>query len=344
MNGLRIGVGVFTILVALTTRAQDYGETITVERHIFVARVTSAGGSAIDDLTEKDFLVTIGGRPAVTESVTWIGRESRLASTPQTPQTLTEAVEVKPPPGRLIVFLMHTDFGRASGRVRGQLHFNGVADRIVELFEPEDRVAVLSHDSHVKLRVDFTGDKEAIRKAIRDSIHIERLELPEPPESGPSIARYLETSRMRRAANGETALLLISEALSKIEGDKLIIVAGWGFGELWNGRVMLPPEWGEAVGHLQRIHVPTIALNTGLGGELSAGLIATAKSTGGFYAFPQEFPQQSVTRVAGMLAGYYELVLRLDTALEPGWHPITIRPKRRGATVYAPPMLLVNGS
>src|SRR5207253_9594825 len=124
---------------------------------------------------------------------------------------------------------------------------------------------------------------------------------------------------MKRAAYAESALLTIAKALHGIDGPKMIILAGWGVGEL-QGRagVQLKSEWKDAVRVLHRDHVPVITLGTGLGGELTLGLQATAEATGGFYAGTQEFETQSITRVAGALAGHYALTLRLDDLLKPG--------------------------
>jgi hypothetical protein len=239
------------------------------------------------------------------------------------------------------VLFIQTDFARVKERVLGQMKFNFMSDKIVKALGPYDRVAVLSHDSHLKFRRDFTADHESIRSAVRESLLIDYPPPPAPASVGPSLTPWLEAKAMKKAADGESALLVIANALAHIDGPKMIIIAGWGMGEL-QGRagVQLKPEWKDAIRRLKEDQVPVISLNTGLGGELSFGLAATASATGGFYAGTQNFESQAVERVIGALAGHYALLLRLDDLLKPGEYPLDVRVNRKGANVQAPPYVI----
>lgn len=311
-----------------------YGETIEVVRYVIPARVVDPSGKAITDLTTADFTASIGGRKATVEAVEWLGSGDRPLA--------DRGTDAPPPdPGRLIVVFMQTDFGRAPSRVMGQLKFNTLVPTILDMLEPEDWVAVLSHDSHLKLQSDFTRDRQKARKAIADSIAIRRMELPPAPDSGPSLARYLDLAEMRRASRPGAALGLVARALQANEGQKTVIIGGWGLGELVNRRVLLDYTWATAMAAFRNDRVAVVTLGTGAGGELTYGLVATAKETGGFYAGTQNFAQQSMNRLRGLLEGYYELVLLINTELPPGEYPVVVETQRRNARVLVAPLTVV---
>lgn len=346
---MRVLTFVVSLLLAAAVFAQEpepeqepYSEIIDVVRYGLDVRVTDYWGHAIEDLTAADFTVTIGGKPAHVESASWIaeGRQVKVpdvsAAEDEDADEEAEAI-AEQQERRSIVLFIQTDFARNSIRVLGQMKFNYVADKIIALLGPYDRVAVLSHDSHLKFRRDFTMDRESIRKAVRESLFIDEPPPPAPATDGPSLIPLLDRKEMKRAAHAEAALLVIAKAIHRIEGPKMIILAGWGVGEL-QGRagVQLKAEWSDAVRVLHRDHVPVITLGTGLGGELTSGLMATAQATGGFYSGTQSFESQSIVRVAGALAGHYALSLRLDDLLKPGDYALDVRVNRKGVEVQAP--------
>lgn len=338
-----IGLAVLVAVPALAQDEEAYEETLTVVRYLVDVRVTDTAGRAIIDLTPEDFSVKIRGKAAHVESATWVGRGQSTAVPDLHEVSGDPGRAIEEPPGRLLVLFIQTDFGRNAPRIMGQLKFNPIADQIIELLEPNDRVAVFQHDSHLKMRLDFSLDRDATRKAVRDAIRIERLPLPE-AAIGPSLVRHLDHDAMQRSTSSESSLLLVADALRELEGSKLMILAGWGLGELQGNRVGLSAGWRQAMGVLHRDKVPVITVSTGLeGGQLTLGLMASSRATGGAYAgSTHSFPQQTLVRVAGALAGYYELVLRADEPLEPGQHTITILTGRRGANVLAPPFVVVD--
>jgi hypothetical protein len=332
---------ILALLAAPLATAQvdkPFTETIHVVRYGLDIRVTDSWGRAIEDIAPEELTVTIGGKPAHVEAATWIPSglraEQLRAVTPRISEEPQEPEELAAE-GRSIVIFIQTDFARVNMRVLGQMKFHFIADKILKLLGPNDRVAVLSHDSHLKFRRDFTLDRRSIRKAVRESLFIDTPPPPAPATTGAPLRPDRE--EMKRAATGEEALLVIAKALHEIPGQKLMILAGWGLGEL-HGRagVRLQDEWSEAVHLLDGDHTPVITLGTGLGGQLTFGLAATAAATGGFYAGTQDFESQSITRVEGALAGHYALTLRIDDLLKPGRYPLTVRVKRKGAEVQAP--------
>ena len=99
-------------------------------------------------------------------------------------------------PRRLIVFFFQTDYvpTRLVGLVRMSFH----AKRFLDALLPTDRVAVVSYDSHLKLRQDFTADRGKIDRALFASIRTGEAERIEDPTL-PSLARAL---RLRGGEKG----------------------------------------------------------------------------------------------------------------------------------------------
>jgi len=327
------GMRALALLLLMTAQHPQYDDTITVVRYMLNVRVVDSAGRPVQDLTADDFSVRLAGKPATIESATWV-RGGETAFRPDELEQLPP--ELAAPQPRTFVVYVQTDFGRNNARIAGQMKGNYVVDQIVAGIEPEARVAVLSHDSQLKLRSDFTRDRELTRKAIAQSIRIERT--PPPPlhaagDEG-SLATQLDPDAMKRAATAEAGLLLIAKALRAIEGPKMILLAGWGLGEL------MPPGWTDAMQELVDQHVPVITLGTGLGGQLTSGLVATAKTTGGFYVGTQDFARQAINRATGAIAGQYEIALSTEELLPSGNLALEVKVNRRGLTVQAPPFVI----
>lgn len=319
-------------------------ETITVSRVVVDARVTRLHGEPITDLTAEDFVVTIAGKRAIVESVEWVPDVGNgVAESPR-----RRVVEGQPGailddsttrrPGRLFVLFVQTDFGRDSWRTTGQMRFLQHADELLDTLSPEDRVAVFSFDSHLKFRLDFSSDRDAIRDALRQTIFIDRPP-PPPVVPSPSLASRLDRDAMRRAAQSEQGILLIANALRSIPGPKTILLLGWGLGQLSpGGGVAMKRDWPAARAALDAARVSLFALDTTDADyhDLEVGLIAAAEQTGGFYAKTHVFPQGVIDRLQRTLSGHYELTLRATGELPPGTKNLSVRVKRRGATVLAP--------
>ena len=119
----------------------------------------------------------------------------------------------------------------------------------------------------------------------------------------------------------------------------MLLIAGWGMGDKQGG---MPRELAEAIAILQRERIPVIALNTGLGGELSAGLAVAAGATGGTYAGAVSvLPAQVLERFRGALDGHWELLLRTEEEVPAGEHRLTVAVSRKGVEVLAPASVIV---
>lgn len=323
----------FVFVAALLLAQMRAGEQITVARVIVDARVTDYSGEPITGLTKDDFEVRIDGKPAVVESVEWI--PETVAAKLQAGVEVDE-IEAAAKPGRLFVYFVQTDFGRANARITGQMKFLPYADRMIEDLEPGDRVAVFSYDSHLKFRLDFSDDESEIQNAIRQA-----LLLDEPPwprvVPNPALARRLDPEAMKNCTSPDQALIVVANALRPIEGPKSMILFGWGLGHRVGKSVVMDRKYPIARRALETARVTVFSLDMTDADyhDLELGLGKAAADTGGFYAKTHIFPRVAIDRLQRTLAGHYELEVRKPETARLGTHTIEVRVKRRGAYVMA---------
>ena len=333
-----LAIGCAMSLLAGASAFAQFEETITVSRVLVDVRVTDSRGVPLRGLTPDDFIVKIGEAASQVQSVTFIDETTNWID--KTSSAIPEEPGDLPPdeqPGRLFVVFVQTDFARNASRVSGQMHFNRYAKHFIESLLPDDRVAVLSFDSHLKFRLDFTSDKETVANAIYGSL---RIDEPPPPPTvhTPALAARLDRDAMKRVVSSEAALLLVGNALIPIQGPKNLLLLGWGLGERTPMGVTMRPEWTAARRALDLARTTLFAFDTSVADyhDLELGLQTAAHQTGGFYAKTHIFPEMGLERLERTLTARYELELRLSSTLKPGTHDLTITVKRRGAVVLAP--------
>ena len=325
------------LAVAALPALAQFRDTVTVARILLDVRVTDYDGNAIADLTNQDFDVRVGSRKAEVLSATWIDDRATSHAARLDNPTTGQPDNPTLASGRLFIIFIQTDFARASSRVAGQMHFLTYAEKTLEMLEAGDRVAVFSFDSHLKFRLDFTSDKDQILAAMRESLLV-NIPGPPPAVPSPSLAARLDAAAMKQAADSETALLLLGNALRPIPGPKSMLLMGWGLGQFSREGVRMKARYKVARNALEAARVTIFALDTTDADyhSLEIGLRQAAEDTGGFYAKTHHFPQLAITRLRRTLAGRYELELRRPDALRQGTHRLVVRVKRRGAVVLAP--------
>jgi VWFA-related protein len=311
-------------------RQPHYTERVDVERVLVDARVLDHQGQTIVGLTADDFRVRIGGRPVPIESVMWVG-----GAKPDVPavQTATPST-TEAPPGRLIIFVFQKDFFESS-RIVGFMRMLMESQTFLDDLTPLDRVAVLSFDSQLKIWLDFTSDREAVRHVLRRGI---LFEAPRPVAgvSDVSLMTRLNPANASRTYTIEKALHHIADAIRGLPGAKSIVFVGYGFGRLgWTG-VTMEHGYEEARDALlaARASVFTLDVTQADYHSLEAGLQFVSRHTGGSFARTHLFPEQAMKRLAGALAGYYVLFLEVPN-LEPGKHDVEVRLTVRQGTVLA---------
>ena len=325
------------LIAALPVFAQVQ-EKITVERILIDARVTDAAGEAITGLTPNDFRVKIDGKPAQIDSVEWIPETAvarELADIDRPPVEVNHTTNIPPPQGRLLVFLFQTDLARNAGRMSGQLLVT-INDDYIDWIEPDDRVAVLSYDSHLKFRLDFTNDKRHIKDAMQSAILTNEPPWPQVVPM-PSLGSRLKADEMKNAKNFEEALIVLANALRPIPGPKSLILFGWGMGRFGSNGVRMEWNYGIARYALEtaRVSVFSIDFTQADYHSLEVGLGKVAEDTGGFYAKTFHFPKQAVERLQRTLVGHYELEVRKPETKVRGTHTIEVETTRKRAVVLA---------
>jgi VWFA-related protein len=290
-----------------------YREEARVERVIVDAYVIDSSGNPIPDLTLENFRVRVDGKPIALESVEWIPADKPEALPIDEMDAAGASAESNVseiPPGRLLVFFFQTDFTPI--RLIGLVRMGIQARRFLDTLLPTDRVAVLSFDSHLKLRQDFTNDHDKIRSAIDASLKTGAP--PEPdPDSAPSLAREFDFRAARKAVTPEKALAIISHAARPIAGAKSLIFFGWGL-QIIGGAYGANPrdirDYQEAMPAIAaaRINIFTLDVTDADYHSLENVLHNVSDLTGGLYIKTNHFANLAMDRVRRAISGRYVLV------------------------------------
>ena len=299
------------------------------------ARVVDGTGQPVLGLEAADFEVEIDGQPVRVELVQWVGGES--PPTDPLPSTEIAGVVDPEPRGRLVVFLVQKSLHRS--RVVGLLRMLRESGRLLDRLTPDDRVAVLSFDSHLKTWLDFTGDLDRVQQVLAQDV---MFETPPPiePAPGPSLVARLSQVRGRQTFTIQEALRLLGNALEPLPGSKSVVLVGYGFGELsyitglFGARLDGDYEEVRAALHAARAAVFCLDVTTADYHTFELGLQTVAADTGGFFARTHIFPERALDRVANALVGHYTLFTE-KPEVDPGTHPITVRLVREKGSVFA---------
>lgn len=340
MRALCIGATlVSSVLLAHAQQkpAGRFTEKVDVERVLLDVRVLDDRGRAVAGLGADDFGVKIGGKPVAIESVMWVGgakADLNAAAAPSEPAA--DAIV----PGRLIVFLFQKDIepSRLSGLMRMLVESRSFLDELT----PRDRIAVLSFDYQLKIWLDLTNDREAVRRVLQREILVKD---PQPVRQSLSLSlvRRLDPAAASKTYSIERALHRIAEALHDLPGSKSIVLIGHGFGRLgWTG-VTMEHGYEDARDALMaaRTSVFSLDITNADRPSLEAGLLMVSRDTGGFFARTHLFTEQAMTRLSGVLAGYYVLLFEQPN-VSAGTHEVDVRLTRRKGTVFAKNQILVS--
>jgi len=314
------------------------GETIDVTLSTVVVRVVDTWGAPILDLKPEDFRVRAGKREIPVAAVDWISGEE--PPPPAIPEAGEEAAPAPTPaaprPASLVVFFVQADLNptRISGQLRLRPHTRGLLDTL----PPADRVAVVSYDSHLKLRQDFTQDHEKVYAALdRSMLYNPEDEIaPEGPES---LAAHFDVEAARRAASPERALELTARALAPFPGEKTLIFLGWGLGRFGGGGVDMIPAYRPAVRALAAAHASVFVLDVTSADShsLEIGLQNVADATGGIYLRTFRLPGLATKTLAKAISGYYVITLdKAELTGVKGALQIELRDGRRGTVIFRP--------
>lgn len=305
-------------------------------------RVVNGRGEPIPDLAPEDFRVRVGGKEVPVVAVDWVGSgdaEPALPSSNLGDEGAAPEAAAPREAGKLVVFFVQTDF--ETTRISGQLRLRPYTEELLATLHPADRMAVVSFDSHLHLRQDFTGDGEAVFAAIDRGMLWGDSEMG--AGSGEvSLARSFDQQEAIDAASPERALEVTAEALQALPGEKVIVFLGWGMGSFSSMGVQMRPAFAPAVRALRRARASVFVLDVTSAGHhsLEVGLEAVASATGGTYAKTNVLAGVATDLVAKAISGHY--IVTIDPATVPekgGTVDIDLRRGLKG-TVLARPVTL----
>jgi VWFA-related protein len=328
----------------VSPRPGGYREEARVERIVLDAHVTDSRGEPIAGLEPRDFRLVVDGRPVPLETVEWLpagerevppdaaGADAPAGGWDESPA----GRRAETAPGRLLILLFQTDY--TISRLVGLVRMGLQASRFLDTLLPTDRVAVLSFDSHLKLRQDFTADRTRILAGIHDSLRTG----PAPAlaaEPGPSLARHFDYAGALRAVTPERALALIAGAAEPILGGKSLLFFGWGLGTIGGMAGPNPRDqidYADALPALARARITIFSLDVTDADyhSLEGSLANIADLTGGAYAKTHIFPGLAMERVRRAISGRYVFVFRRPEGPR-GFHQTRIALVGRKGTVFA---------
>ena len=319
----------------LVAQLPQPAERVDVTRVIVDARVIDDSGEPVLGLEPADFEVTIGGQPVMVESALWVGGDA--ADEDPLPSTALAGMRVSEVRGRLVVLVIQKSLEPI--RAIGLLRLLQDGGRLLSHLTPDDRVAVLSFDSHLKIWLDFTGDLDRARTVLAEDV-MSHEPVPVEPASDVSLVARLSQEQGRETYTIEKALRLLGDALEPLPGSKSVVLVGHGFGRLAMMLGMygttLDPEYEAARAALQAARAAVFCLDVTDADyhTFEHGLQTVAGDTGGFFVRTHLFAQRAVERVANALVGHYVLFTE-HPDLEAGAHDIRVRLVRAQGTVFA---------
>lgn len=314
---------------------EQFGEEITVSLIPMTVRAVDGKGRPITGLRPEDFRVKVGRKEVPVVGVDWFSSlESAVGVSPVTAQEVT--VSEPRPAGRLVVFWVQASLHPS--RISGQLRLRPYIEDFLQTLQPSDRLAVVSFDSHLHLRQDFTEDREVIHAAI------DRGMLYGDSETGPatgevSMAPTFDLQAAKDAANPEKGLQVTAEALAELPGEKLIVYLGWGLGRFGSFGTQMIPSFYPAVRALRKANIPVHVLDVTSADyhDLEVGLEAMAYSTGGTYQKTHILTGLATEFLANAITGYYVVTIDPESVPAKGG-PVTIqlRDRKRGSVIARP--------
>lgn len=323
---------VIGVLLGTPAAAQDpprFSEKVDVARILLDVRVIDPRGRPLLGLEPADFEVEIDGRKARIESVQHVTGEPVVATDASASTSLDQIQR-----GRLVVFLFQKSLHRS--RIPGLMLMLRELRRRLETFSPYDQVAVLRFDSRLELLLDFTDDRERLRRAFEADVLFGDAVAPD-EQREPSFRAAMNREKVAPSYSMERSLLRIAEALTSMPGAKSLVIVGHGFGRLGSTGITLEPAYDDARDALQRARATVFCLDVTQADyhSLEVGLQTVAEDTGGLYQRTHIFSRAALDRVVAALEGQYVLFVE-KPALPPGSHRLKIRLKGRDGVVFAP--------
>ena len=329
-----------------TPQLPQVTERVDVPRVVLDVHVLAGNGSAVRGLGPADFRVFVDGRAVDIERAEWVteavaDRHPPVGAASPAPHAESrDDARFGLPSGRQIVLLIQRDLepSRFQGLVTMLHRMQGFIDGLT----PDDRVAVVSFQSHLDLWCDYTTDRTTLASILDKQLIMASPPAAVPVSSTVSLASYFDRDAGRRAATMEEALVVIGHALDKLPGAKSVVFFGFGLGR-WSGgaggsHLFVADEYADARRLLTRARAAVFSVDITDADEhtLESGLRLVAADTGGFFVRTNDWPGLAMNHIAGSLAGRYEIAfVRPDRPR--GEHAVRVELVGQAGTVLVRP-------
>ncbi len=296
-----------------------FEEEITVALLTVAARIVDSRGEPLRDLEAGDLIAHIGKTETPVLALEWSSSQTRNEPIAHA-ETLTRAGRVtmdpvpEPQPRKLVVFFLQVDL--EPSRIAGHLKILPDVERLLRALHPDDRVAIVSFDFHLKLWQDFSRDRDETFEVLKTAMTYGKPAARRGRDV--SLLDHFDPRGAADVATPERALQFTAEALTLLPGDKDMIYLGWGLGRFGVGGVRMTAEYYPAVRALDAARTTVFVLDVSQADyhSLDVGLQNVAAHTGGTYDRTFHFASQAVRRLARTIGGRY--LVTIDRSAVPG--------------------------
>ena len=315
--------------VAALVQQQQYRERVDVARVLIDVRVEDGEGKPVPGLSAADFAVTIGRKPAPIDSVERVG--SAGASGDPAAVAAADASPSAPAPRSIVLlYQKKPDLSEVGGLMRLHDDFAEFVDAATAV---PSRIAVASFDTRLHLWLDFTSDREQLRRVI---LHDMVVGGPPPIASAPTLAERLSPQDAWGAQRMETALTRLGDALAPLPGAKDIVMLGYGMNDYVIADMPNDAKFTDALASLAaaRISVYCIDIVRADYHPRGEALRRLAEESGGLYFQSHIFTKAVFDRLSDALSGRYVLLVVPPDGLR-DQQEIDVKLVRRKGTVVA---------
>ncbi|HEX8171840.1 MAG TPA: VWA domain-containing protein [Thermoanaerobaculia bacterium] len=311
---------------------QPFGERIDVNVVLLDAIVTDAKGNQILGLGPSDFIVKENGVAQQVESVDYFTNRRLLNEREENAPFNVERVREE----RYFIFFFDkpTDPGAlfdATARAR-----DAVRDFVRNQMKENDRVAIVGHDTRLKVYSDFTNDRKQLERALKDAAAfgtgIDR------PTSSASILGGIDAGAMRnQTGTVYEALDVLAHSLRGIRARKNLVLFSPGImgadedargGVIVNRSRFVDPMLQSLNAANVSVYAVQLQQDADATPLFHQRLTELANETGGrYFQFNTSF-KPAIERIENVSNGYYLLSYRSQHSRgERGFQKVTVSVK-----------------
>lgn len=331
----------------------EFGALVEVSEVLLDVLVTDKKGNVIVGLDADDFIVTDAGEAVPLTGASFYSNRFEIRD--DDPARIKKPAANEVPADRYFIFFFHDQLrrgGEVSPLVRQQFEAARKTERwIRQEMLPGDWVAVVSYDVKLKVHQDFTRDRQALLRALKnattgtDPANVWGSRRPEVPEGQPSLLSHLpegldlrdETTRIY------DGMRLVADATRDIVGRKSLVLFSTGFGRLDTSipDIALPderfyPDLEHALND-NNVAVYSVDLTPiGWTSNQQNFLTALSSDTGGEYYGTFTNFLVPLRQIADEANGYYLLSYQAEHAAgETGYRKVKVETRNREFKVRA---------